>query len=280
MGEDQAVHEVSNLTLLFEKVRRAAASTSLLLVYGVPKPKADWSWDGGADEETEFISIAAHAKARLIYYDMEVFELEPLVSAQIMGSDLVSEYDYDYEAKVSSITEGVLHEFQHWAERNGENCTLVLQFVANGICHELVQSPEWFDRFVAEISQHIDGLEQSSRIASESELERIDTAMKDQAEALARSDRYARARNDGQRRYVANDMFPDATPEYIGNLLELSALIYWDKIEPEREKSLVDTVGTLNTNGLSLTQIAAQLGVTKDRANRLLAIALASKHND
>lgn len=273
MARDNAGDNIQDIDSFFEAMRTAANSTSLLLVHGVPHSTADWSWDGEMGDETEFISIAAHANASLLYFDIETFDLESLVSAQIIGSELVSEYEDDYLETASPIIKAVLRKFDHWVERDGQSSMLILQFVANGVCHQFVQSPDWFDRFVEEISQHIDVLEESSRVESESETQQSDATKKIRAEELARSDRYARAKNDAQRRYITKEMFPNEDESSLYSLLELAALIYWDEVEPERETKMVQQAASLMQSGVTVTNIAAQLGMTKDRVNRLLATA-------
>lgn len=68
-------------------------------------------------------------------------------------------------------------------------------------------------------------------------------------------------------------MFPAANLLGTDRFLELAAIIYWDKVEPEREQALARKAAELRASGLNVSQIAAQFGVTKERANRLIAIS-------
>jgi DNA invertase Pin-like site-specific DNA recombinase len=53
----------------------------------------------------------------------------------------------------------------------------------------------------------------------------------------------------------------------------VAGLIYWDSVEPDRERQLAQQVAELKAIGVAVTTIAAQLGISKDQVSRLLAIA-------
>jgi hypothetical protein len=128
--------------------------------------------------------------------------------------------------------------------------------------------------------QHIEELTATWSTQDEIEAQARGEARKQQADVLARSERYARARNDMQRTYVARDLFPDLDGEEIDRLVDLAGLIYWDDVEPEREQEQARYAADLLGRGLPVSQIAARLGVSTDRANRLLAIADAHQNAD
>lgn len=269
MASKPVANPYSEIDSLFKSLREISESSALHLVPGIPDVSPQWLWSGEFGNEHEFVEIARQAEVRLMYYELECFDLESIIRLQLHGTDLLSGDDEEDESIVSAAQ----HALAKWSSRIGENATVSLRFFVDGVVHDLRILTEWFDRFIEEITQYIDTLEEQWEEGQTLESEAGAKEKRRKAETLARSDRYARAKNDAQRRYVADEIFPDDDELGIRKTLELAALIYWDKVEPEREQDLAKRVVELRATGMNMSEVAAQVGVTKDRANRLIAIA-------
>jgi hypothetical protein len=261
---------------LFERLKESAAVAGAMFVPGLPHRQAVWRWEGEDGEETDFIGIASRAGAHLSYVAVDTFDLEDVVRSRLLDARLV----LDDGEEESPLLRDVVDQFATWTRHNGLSSGMTLVFLVDGLAHQFRRTTEWFDQFEDALAQRIEFIERTWTTKDEIEAQSRSAARRQQAEELARSERYARARNDMQRRYVASDLFPELTSAETDRLLELAGLIYWDEVEPEREQDLARNAADLLGRGLPVSQIAARLGVSTDRANRLLALADAHQDAD
>lgn len=179
---------------LFESLRELAEASSLPLVPGMPDVSPKWVWTGVPGNEPEFIDIARQAGARLVYYEIERFDLDSIIRLQLYGTDFLTGEDEEDQLIVSAAKRALAQ----WSSRNAESSSFSFRFLVEGVAHDLHVSPEWFDRFVEDMGQHIEELEDQWEERQALNDDAMTTENRRQAEELARSDRYARAKNDSQ----------------------------------------------------------------------------------
>jgi hypothetical protein len=260
---------VADIDRMFEKLVAEARGLPIVVLHGLPQVNSVWLWTGEPGAEAEYIDIARQTGARILYSHIEVFDFKTEVRIQVLGSDIDFQEDEGEPQQVAAAYRAL----DDWSGRSGETAWFRFRFLVDGIAHDLHVFPEWFDKFMAAVDGYIPKLESEW---TEQEAESRQFAMAEQkreAEELARSERYAKAKNESQRRYVAEEMFPSKDRWEIDQLAELAALVYWDKVEPERERALALKADELYEGGLSMVEVAARLGVSKDRLNRVLAMA-------
>ena len=265
-----AIENSETLRDLFGRLREAATQSDVMPVLGLPDVLLGWIWDGELGDELDFVAIAAHANARLMYFHGQWFSLEDSVLASLVEERLV--YQDDDEETPSALNKA-MRKVQKWESFESQLANITAVFIVEGVSHHLYRETCWYAEFVEDLSTTVDEIKESWSIESDLEVRAAKQIEGENAELLARSERYGRARNEAQRAYVAEEMFPDLAPSDVRFLTELAALIHWDKVEPEREKAMALKADELYESGLSMVEAAAQLGVSKDRLTRLLAIA-------
>lgn len=265
---------------------KAADDAGIRVLGRLPEPQDDmrdhartWIWLGDAGTECDFINIAKLADVRIIYTEKRIFYLDAILLQSIANLQDENRFDNDVDDEnddregESPILIRLRQDLEQWKKYDGKPAVLIMLFWHNGVIHDFREEPDWFTTFNEEMEEAITPLKEAIAEENRQVILQRRSEYREKAETLARDERYARAKNEGQRKYITENMYPDIDFHETRDILELAANIYWEKVEPELERQLTAQVAGFVAEGLNTVQITAKLGLSKEKINRLMVLA-------
>lgn len=273
-----------DLDALLNRLTKSATSAGLLVLTGSVfvdhEHYPTWYWSGDEGAEEDFIAIAHQVGSRVLYAHASMLEIDSLLRSELKDayllSDTVDEDEDDDELDQEPSPDYlaiVKTSLRHWARKDGQTYAITMSFFHQGVAHILFVSSEWFERLGTEITETIANLKEQTTLSYQDAESKRRAQTRAHADMLARDERFGRARNDEQRQIVTQEMFPELGYAEIRNVVAVAKYIFQDEVAPQQEKELAQRAKTLQAEGETMTAIAAKLGVTKARVERLLYIA-------
>jgi len=232
---------------------------------------AKWQWAGTPGEEASFVDLALGLGAKGLYAEKLTFSLSDLVGSKLVDSYLRDEDDSESpDIRLAGLVERKLKAHH---KQNGQTYAINHMFWAGGVFHELFLGATWFEELADEIDTIVQGLK-DQQLAEGVATRNQETRLRhERAEQLARDERYGKARNDKQRELIAEETFPDLYFGEVRNINAIAKYIYQDVVLAEQEQAAAQEAARLRAGGDSVSVIAAKLGLTKEKAQRLLYLA-------
>lgn len=204
-----------------------------------------------ADDWRAFLDIAATLSVQLVYLHVSRFEQADIEDAK---NRLLP--DTEHELALEQFT-----------PRLGETSWFELGFFLGSVYHSYPQTAEWYDSF-SELT------EQPERSLIADEVEADPELINRWGETLAKHERFPSCRNWSQRMFllmeIAADEFDQLRPgQGIKRVIEKAEQYYFINIQPKVDEKLRAEARALRDQGMTLTQIARRLGVSRDKIRGL-----------
>ena len=219
-------------------------------------PRAFWP-DGPV---SEFLDLAGRLEAAPIFAYAGRFELDDI-------DDLDRYLTHSSSQTASAI---LLQAQQH----TGDVYEVQVAFVHDGAFMVWSAVAGWFEELQAQAEEEAD----SAEVVRSAEQSLQEDAW---IQGLARSTKFERAKTLDQRLRVAEQTIPEleqmrshSDPWVRAARLRIVRAawdLYLEEIQPEQERCIAEQANTLLVSGARKYQVAAQLGVSENRLNRILA---------
>lgn len=221
-------------------------------VKGNNAPEVDWE-----GEWTEYLEVAASAKASLLYIEADPFDLERENLSLINGQKGAKLPAGDNERLW--LSERLMEATEEWSTYNGKLGYLRCAWFKEGVGHYLTMKADWYIEYSDFVRKALDEAEsvedEMRRIRSKEEaVTRLQLASQ-----LARHERFPEATNEDKRRYMAEQLFPDNDEYDLREIVTLAQMVYWWEVEPELRAEKEQKARDLWAKGETIRNIAAIL---------------------
>ncbi len=212
--------------------------------------KVDWE-ASQEDEWQAFLDAAATLGVRMIYLSAYRFTLSRLEEAK---TGWVGAGD----------PESSLQEFR---ARVGQTAWFEIGFFLGSIYHSYTRAATWYDSF-GDLTREEGGITSSQQVGAQPDV--IDKW----AEALAKHQRFPECTDWSQRQAllmsIAGDEFARLRPgQGIKKIIERARQYYFITVKPQNDEKLRIEARALREQGMTLTEVAGRLGVSRDKIRRL-----------
>lgn len=247
---------------------RIGDSFTLFEAASVDWGKGPVAWWPDADDVDGFLAVAAVAGARLVYARTRELD-EPALGAL---EATAARHGEPHPGMASVLVEGEVFL--------GRTAAVELGWVADGMSHVLVLEAEWYRRMRDELRElavvRSLGIE-ARRLLMSQRLERVP----EWAEQVAGEEDFHRTRSFAEREEVVCRIVPElgAAREaeepgawtVIAEVAREAWRIFEEEIRPRQERDMAQIAHSLLMSGLKKYEVAARMGVTKEKLNRLIA---------
>jgi hypothetical protein len=278
-----ALTPVQDLFGLSGEMERAAGDHGLIVVRGVPDVSQLPSM-GYAGDWRDFLALAAHTHARLLYlerviYDPDVLALDtiPRERGPIPGqrAGLIRQYSDDAEDNEGEdegnwLGARLRAALSPWDDYRGTVAHVCGIWCHEGVAHVWQRETEWHVACNEALLAAYEEARQADREDRRNESKQHAQRLQELAVEMARHPRFAEATSDAKRTFMAEQLFGDILRSeplsYTAEKVAARAhLIYWWDIEPAEWATQAERVRELRTQGKSIRHIAAELRMSEAR---------------
>jgi hypothetical protein len=209
-----------------------------------------------------FLSLAKKLGVQLVYLYSGVFDEDAIDE---MMAPITDETD---EETPSPDVEEFSRKLQSYT---GRIWTIIVQWVYGNIVHIYLKQAEWY----IELSEQADNLAEVVKLRSEEQAEtrkaQKAASIEKLASSLARVPEFQTARLWEAQSSVAKNLYPDTDESDLFTLVRRAQQVYAAEIVPELEKAQVVKARELIASGQSVTKVAAEMGMTANKLQRMIA---------
>lgn len=254
-----------------DTIRQKLRASDILIVPGTVTAYANnpkWLFPEDQSSFDLFIQMAQHANTSFVYASSDIFHFEEFIREASTNLDF-SEYS-DPDTKENKEANALRKKLSGWVQHDGTIMSSDFSFIHNGVLHRLTLDTVWMQEFEEALLEQIDNT--NARIEDYQQQPLIQTRGKigEMANQLARHERYIRAKNDGNRTIIASELYPDLSYGEQERLIHTARYIFQEIVQNEIDEELMREAVSLADDGESNTSIAAMLGISRDRVQRLL----------
>lgn len=220
------------------------------------------------DDVEGFLAVAAAAGARIVYAQARELD-EPALGAL----EATVAHRGDPPAGIA----GVLVDGEVFL---GRTASIELGWVLDGVLHVLVVEADWYRRMREELRDLAVAKSlgaEAARLLFSQRLERVP----EWAEQVARHEDFHRTRSFAEREEVVCRLVPElgaarereeaGTWTAVAEVAREAWRIFEDEIRPRHERDMAQIAHSLLMSGLKKYEVAARMGVSKEKLNTLVA---------
>jgi hypothetical protein len=264
-----AQEETVNLSGVVEQLKRTAADLGLVVCSQAPIIPDEMPmilWDRNPDE---YVQLAHDAGAKLLYYEVRVYDPDHAVKREILGDD---EEEEEEEAEGNQwLMQRARDAIKPWEYRRGEISSVRSAWFVDGVAHTYFVWAPW----QAAPSDVLTGtVKEGRQIARDQrvELSRERTQLLHRlAEEMARHERFPDAKSEEKREFMAKRLFPELESYEAERVADRASLIYWWDVEPTERTTMAERARQLYRSGESIKNIMAVLKLSEARVRAAIA---------
>lgn len=251
-----------------DEVFKWAKQQGFVLVYGWPHGSEEgavhWNEEHGGGWEP-FLECAKALGARALYVNwapFEGFQVDDALAA--MGAQALEDDASDSD---TAQIEERRRQIEEYRERVGLTAAIDLAFHCGGVWHRFQLAADWFATF-SELTEEDEELDEGDLEESAADK----AAVVKWASVLANAPEFGACKNHDQRGYLLEQLAGkefDTLP--VRDILRRAETLYVLEVRPRQEKRVREEATELRKQGLSVSQIAQKLAISRARVSALLA---------
>lgn len=280
------------ITVQFEALKQKAKEKGLPMFLGIPehsRPTAEWN--GGW---SSFLEIAAQAEARVLYVEKVRFDsiddfsdgesrvytnlsqiyeeksrLERQRQMNMRPSDRIR---VDIEVPDQDSVATIMAKLTRWQEHKGEVVSLRCIWFKEAVAHEWQITAKWLEDWQLAVRQAVIEAQVELQSKQDAGAKEDNLRLHDYARQMAQHERFADAKSDAKRDFMAQQIFPAEDEANRHKIAELAALYYWWSVQPGEAANKDEKARQLHRRGESISTIAAALDMSTAKVKRAIQI--------
>lgn len=237
-------------------------------IAGIP---AMVTWPG---DWKSYIDTALCAKTTVLYLVYQCYnpqlEIEGAIKEVETGAySIPSAHDENFK-QLEWFRERISERITQWDKYLGKAACLYAYWFQNNVAHAFHITADWYIG-VADVIRT--ALEDAEVVWSENRTLRSaeeSLQLVENAKQMAHHERFADAKSEAKRIYMATQLFPSEDPRVAQHIASYAALYHWWHLEPGERTSTEDKVNALYQEGQTINNISAILNIPVTRVKKYL----------
>jgi hypothetical protein len=249
------------LKQIAEQYKADARARGLLVFPDAPRLETVAVWQG---DWNSYLDFAIEAQARILYLLSLEYSVEDAIEdacreVGCVGGPILPNH---FSAR-QLLSERIRERLSDAEQYEGLTASFSAWWICNGVAHAYTEFADWCDEYEENIVSIAEELWPEVQEERKDEKAEVSKRLYEYAEQMARHERFAEAKSEEKRKYMARQLFPDEEEISHGRIAEIASLFHWWYIEPGERVSKAEKACALYQKGESYKSIAIFLNMSE-----------------